>query len=594
MIVSMKKASILCLSNAREQSLEALRELGVLHIEVEKLNQSEDRARLEQLHMTIEKTYGILAARKTHHTHNLPDIDPEVFIGQASALIDEKERLSRELETLYKQEIQLEPWGDFSAELLSELQKKGINIALCAANAKQYEELCTRFNCHLVSRTKEKCYFAVISNEVLDNAELPTVSVPEDIRLSDVHCKIMETRRRMAQLEKDLDKAASEIKILERYRDDTKHKLEFMSARDAMAEHGQLTAISGYVPEPEIETLRRGAIIHGWALQFNDPEPDELVPTLIEIPKVFKIINPVFDFLGIAPGYHEMDVSICFLFFFTIFFGMILGDAGYGSLFLLAGIICKLVFRGKKFVLPINLLIVLSLMTIAWGGLSGNWFGISAPGLKILTDPSVKDQYVQFFCFILAIAHLTTGRFWQALRTGKVRKFLGQIGWALVLWGNFFLILKLLVFPGAFPEIMYWFYIAGVILIVTCDINWLDVSEAFNFPFGLIGTFVDMLSYIRLFAVGMAGYYIAVSFNGMGSQLFETNLAIGILVGIPVILFGHALNIALCMLGVLVHGVRLNTLEFSNHVGLRWAGFVYNPFKNNLENKIIEGEVKND
>ena len=90
---------------------------------------------------------------------------------------------------------------------------------------------------------------------------------------------------------------------------------------------------------------------------------------------------------------------------------------------------------------------------------------------------------------------------------------------------------------------------------------------------------MDVLSYIRLFAVGMAGFYIASSFNGMGVNICKYSPLL-LLAGVVVIVFGHVLNLALCVMSVMVHGVRLNTLEFSNHIGLRWAGSTFKPFKN--------------
>jgi V/A-type H+-transporting ATPase subunit I len=301
------------------------------------------------------------------------------------------------------------------------------------------------------------------------------------------------------------------------------------------------------------------------------------------------MVQPLFEFLGISPGYREIDVSVGVLFFFTIFFGIIVGDAGYGSLFLLG------TFAGMKFLknkndkakLALRLSMVLSLSTITWGALSGNWFGLSAPGIKFLTeaDSTVKNANVMFICFVIAVAQLAMGHIWQAVVHGKVRKALGQFGWILLLGGNFFLTLKLIVYPGAFPVYMYYLYGIGLVLIVFCDVDWKDVGEAFNFPFSIINSFVDILSYIRLFAVGLAGYQIANSFNEMGLTLTSLPelswwmVPLCFLGGALVILFGHILNIVLCLMSVLVHGVRLNTLEFSNHVGLTWAGVEFKPFK---------------
>ena len=204
--------------------------------------------------------------------------------------------------------------------------------------------------------------------------------------------------------------------------------------------------------------------------------------------------------------------------------------------------------------------------------------------LRFFTQPDVKDANVQAFCFALAVAQLSLGRIWRAIHDGNLRSVGRNLGWMLILWGNFFLTLRLIVWPGEFPTYMYWLYGAGLVLVICCDINWKNVADIFQFPFNIIGSFVDVLSYIRLFAVGMAGYYIAASFNGMGVSIWKASPYF-LLFGVLVILFGHLLNLGLCALSVLVHGVRLNTLEFSNHVGLSWSGSNFKPFTNHKKSE---------
>ena len=109
-----------------------------------------------------------------------------------------------------------------------------------------------------------------------------------------------------------------------------------------------------------------------------------------------------------------------------------------------------------------------------------------------------------------------------------------------------------------------------------------------NLPFDMIGSFTDVLSYIRLFAVGLSGMYIAQKFNMMGmmakNAVPDKYEIIGFILLILVAVAGHVLNLALGFLGVLVHAVRLNTLEFSNHMGLQWSGFKFKPFSTRQNN----------
>ena len=111
-----------------------------------------------------------------------------------------------------------------------------------------------------------------------------------------------------------------------------------------------------------------------------------------------------------------------------------------------------------------------------------------------------------------------------------------------------------------------------------CGVRWNQVADLFQFPFNVVGSFTDVLSYIRLFAVGLAGACIATSFNGMAFDVCSVSPWL-LPAGALVVIFGHLLNIGLAFLSVLVHAVRLNTLEFSNHVGLSWSGQAFQPFK---------------
>ena len=136
----------------------------------------------------------------------------------------------------------------------------------------------------------------------------------------------------------------------------------------------------------------------------------------------------------------------------------------------------------------------------------------------------------------------------------------------------------LIVFSGTFPSWGAYVYIAGAVLILVT----IRPAQMLNLPFDMIGSFTDVLSYIRLFAVGLSGMYIAQKFNMMGMMvkdaLADKCMILGFVLLILVAVAGHILNLALGFLGVLVHAVRLNTLEFSNHMGLQWAGFKFKPF----------------
>ena len=189
------------------------------------------------------------------------------------------------------------------------------------------------------------------------------------------------------------------------------------------------------------------------------------------------------------------------------------------------------------------------------------------------------SKLTQWFCFLLAMLHLMSAhivRFFTGIR--KDWREISNIGWALMIFANFLLAVGLIVFSGAFPSWGKWVYVAAVVLILVT----IRPAQILNLPFDMIGSFTDVLSYIRLFAVGLSGMYIAVKFNEMGlmvmHSLEDKCIAAGFVLLILVAVAGHVLNLALGFLGVLVHAVRLNTLEFSNHMGLQWSGFKFKPF----------------
>jgi V/A-type H+-transporting ATPase subunit I len=566
-----------------------LRDLGVLHVAPDEVRDTVDRGELAQHLARVERALSFLAGVKAGSPAGAGSYPPgspdgKAVAEQTLAAMDQFADLDKEAEVLRRDRERLLPWGDFNPQQMRELRNAGVYVALCLGNAADLDRLPVAATVQVVRQVKDRLWFVVMSPEPLDEFALPLASVPMDSRLADIDRRLCEIRTAREEIEANLAALQPALPHLRDHRAALAGELEFLRCRDGMAEHGSVLALTGFVPVPDVDRLRAAARQHDWALLLQEPSPEDAVPTLLKIPRIFQIIQPVMKFLGIMPGYDEVDVSICFLFFFTIFFGMIVGDAGYGSLFLILAVVGKVLDKQKQHRVVLNLGFVLSGITILWGGLSGNWFGIDWGGIRALTDPAVKNANIQLFCFILAVAHLTIGHVWQALIHQKIWPALGHLGWSLVLWGNFFLTYRLLVVPGPFPVFMYWLYGVGIGLALVFGVNWRDIGDIFNFPFSVIGSFSDLLSYIRLFAVGMAGYYIAVSFNGMGMDLMHVQGApavVVVLAGLVVILFGHALNIALCLMGVLVHGVRLNALEFSNHMGLRWSGFNYQPFCKN-------------
>ncbi|MBQ9755052.1 MAG: hypothetical protein IJV93_09935 [Lentisphaeria bacterium] len=582
MIVPMKKVLLLALESDSRNALEELRNAGVMQINNAEQSSNdtllivENRSKAERVLAELEKFDA--------------DADPASkltgtqVLEKAQSALEKRTAAESEAEKIRRRMVRLEPWGDFKLKTLEELKSQGVFVTLCEgddekfAAAQALENIC----CREISSEGHVHYFVLMGTVQADPEKFPGIVLAEDDDPELLRKKFAELSTAVEESNSELAELARSKEVLKKAIAALGNSLEFQQAVDALTAAGSVVYLTGFVPEPELEVLRSAAKKNGWGLVITDPDENENVPVLLKENKFTRLIKPLFDFLGVLPGYREMDVAGGVLIFFTIFYAMIIGDAGYGALCLILALIAKVKFRSKEALrLPINMLILLSTATVIWGALAGSWFGIPGiPGIKWLTDPATKDGNIQFFCFLLAFGQLALGRVWRAIHEGGLRSYVRHIGWALIVLGNFVLTLKIIVWQGAFPVWMYWVYGIGLLMVMVADVNWKDPADCFQFPFNVIGSFTDVLSYIRLFAVGMAGGCIASSFNNMGLDIFKASVWF-IPLGILAILCGHLLNIALAFMSVLVHGVRLNTLEFSNHTGLSWSGQKFKPFKNN-------------
>jgi len=632
MIIPMKKVALLCLEKDKAVSLEHLRELGLMQLDSIPVPEKGDAADLADSVACTERALGLIRASSRPKDKDneaaetsLPGDDSEI-VRRTLELSDRTTSIRKELDTLRRKENTLSPWGEFDRSAIARFREKGVFVVLCAAPVSAFREMERGKNgkafpedavIQVVARDPVNVYYAAVFSRAPEQPLAEEVSLPEET-LDQVRSRISELTAEDASLDKTLSSFKAGLPRLESLLAQQKSELEFATARDGMSHEGVISYLTGFVPETEIPRFRAAASEYGWACQFRDPLPGEQVPTYIRKPRFLNIMDPLFDFIGVQPGYEESDVNVFFLLFFPVFFGMIVGDAGYGLLFLLSALVCKRIFRDRPAArLPLNLFIMLSCASIAWGWLNGAWFGIPAKylpcfmrGWSLLADPAnnefacrlterlgmvtpdmaperraevyagLSDKFVQYICFLLAALHLGSARLFKFIEgISKSWTAVGHLGWAALIAANFFTAVNMIVFPGTFPmPLGLILYAAGVILVIGTTRG----LGFFNLPFSLIGSFVDVLSYIRLFAVGLAGTYIAVNFNRMGVMLLDalpkSLFVLGLVFFFLVVLFGHLLNIALGFLSVMVHGIRLNTLEFSNHAELQWAGIRFRPF----------------
>jgi len=288
--------------------------------------------------------------------------------------------------------------------------------------------------------------------------------------------------------------------------------------------------------------------------------------------------------MNIIPGYREADVSLCFLLFFSVFFGILIGDAGYGLTFLGLTLWARKKAGPQADQTPFELMIILSVCTVIWGALTGTFFGQTLFGkfVRPLWPWVTNDINMQRVCFMIGITHLTIAHVWRGIRKWPALTAWSEIGWLSLLWGSYFLAGNML-FNRPLPGFVRYLFYLGPVMVVLFNQPEKNFLKRVGLGLGdlfltVMSMFVDLLSYIRLFAVGMAGLLLADSFNQMFSPFTSSNFIAGLISAVVLVVM-HVLNMTLSIIAVLVHGLRLNIFEFSSHLGIEWSGGKYSPLR---------------
>jgi len=590
MIVPMKKITLLLSSRHRDSSLKTLRQLGILHIKDINPPVSEDIQELERQLDNLRVIESQYAEIEDVKTGELPADEIPDKMNEIISLRQQKESLSRNLEE--KQDIHqwFDRWSDISLETIKTLKDSGLYIRFYVADKSAFKKLDDDLNIHVARVDQSTHYFAYFTRDEDDKLDLKEDPMPQ-IEIAELNKEINENELNIAEIDEKINSYARYRESFAQYQDELNKRLMINRVKYGMGEDGEISYLQGFCPEDKVDSVKNEADTQGWGYMVEDPEDFSEVPTLTRNPGYVKIIEPLFKFMGTLPGYDEMDVSFIFLAFFSVFYAMIIGDAGYGLIFLVGTILAGMKQKSgsRDF---INLMYLLSFTTIIWGAISGTWFGSETiaqiPILnKLIIEPiysfNIQSQEVMMqISFIIGVVHLSLAHLMVALRKIKSLQALGDIGWILILWGVFF-VANNLVLGKTLPGLTTPLLIAGTVLVLVFANFQKNVIKGIlatlgNLPLDIISSFSDVVSYIRLFAVGFASVIVSSSFNEMAIGSGINSVVSGIIAAI-ILFLGHGLNIALCAMSVLVHGVRLNLLEFSGHVGVQWTGKPYEPFK---------------
>lgn len=586
MIVKMKKLTLLCTPAQQEQTLEKLRDLKVVHVEHV---QSPDGYKLEQArnHLTyIQRAQEVLSAR--------PDADPtgkdpDKLVERVWELIHKEKQYKETIQGLEHEVARIEPFGEFDPRKIKDLKKEGIFIKLYQFQLKSMPEVPDNVAISEISRDKNSVYVMATAREEFSIAA-HEVRLPER-SLCCIRRHIEKTNGHLAENEAEFEKYAGDKHLVDAIADEAADNVNYLEVQNGMGAESAIIYLKGFYPVDRETEIATAAKKYGWGYQFDEVAEDDEPPTLLRNPKWVEPVKAVLSMIGVVPSYKELDISALFLIFLSIFFAFLIGDAGYGLLFVGLSLFGKA--KGNDAAKPgLNLLMIMSVCTIIWGVLTGTYFGIRFEALPAPLQGIVPNflqgegaaANVMFICFTLGALHLTIAHAWNMIRKINSPACLADLGWTCTTWGLYFVVLNMVIeIPYPFPPAILGGVIGiGALLIVISLLCEKAYFGLVTLVLDLISNFVDIISYVRLYAVGAASLAIASAFNDMALDIGFSGLAS---LGAALILFlGHALNIVLGAMGILVHGIRLNTLEFSGHAGVEWGGYPFNPFKRNKDN----------
>ena len=603
MIEKMKVVQVVTTAAHKEAMLGELRKLGIVHF-AEKA--SADKALSDRFN-DLSKTALFLkdyAPKEPSGEENLlSDSGFETVYNVVKEAMERRKDLTARRAAAVTAADKLREWGDFDPKEIRKLRSENIDLHFYRLDKKTFAKLAADENVKYVKLSPVEKMDTIATNGPLPQ-EYPATEFQIPMKgLGQLEKEIELCDTELEDCEDGFRRAAKYLKSFNAQMLKTQNDEEYSSVSNSAGSEEGLIWLSGYIPEDDVPAFKEAAANNGWAWAIDDPaEDDEKIPTKVRYTKLTKLMTPVFDILGTVPGYREYDISFWFLCFFTLFFAMIIGDAGYGVLFLIGAVAFTL--KTKKVNNAILLLYVLSAGTIIWGALTGTWFGLEGamkiPFLKSLVIPSfanypeyfgvsvtTQQNSIMKFCFIIGTVQLALAC------VMNIRKKLGQkdlswvadLGWLCAICALYFVVLFLVIGQSVNLTPVAIVVIIGFLLVVmfggmepgksfSAGLK-AGLGNAFTVFLNTISAFGNIMSYIRLFAVGMASLAIAQSFNNMASG-FKGPLVVA---GAVIMIIGHVLNIVMGFLSVVVHGVRLNLLEFSGQLNMEWSGIAYAPFK---------------
>lgn len=593
MIIPMNKYDFLVFHGDHNKFLEGLRELGVLHIKSSGTELSQPLLDILDRLKKIREYKNILLNLRTENNPNEESVhlhSGRSVMEKIESLQTENQHLQLKLQNLENAISYAEPWGMFSTEILNTLKDRGVTMHMYSCSERKFNpDWKNEYTLEVIAVRKPEIFFVIFQSDTdmidIKADRLAWPELPFQILMLDQQ-KVID---RMKEIRQELTSMCDdEANTLRNYEQEVYTEMQILEANEQSAKLNdeKLMRLTGFVPETKVEDIEKYCNSQKIFYITQKVTPKDNPPILLKNHRFSQLYEAIGKLYSL-PSYAEIDLTPYFAPFFMMFFGLCLGDAGYGLLLLIAASLYKL--QVNRALLPILTLGQwLGLATIIFGIITGTFFGMNLLGDKFAflgTFRSVILESNQIFNFALILGFLQI-IFGLCLQiANKVKQYgwkysVMPVAWICIL----FSIADLAVFKitGGFSIYIIYVSIAAILLFNDPDTKILPrIGKGIWELYGITGFVGDLLSYIRLFALGISGAILGLVVNNIALRMLNVHW-IGPVLFVAFLIFGHGLNLMISSLGAFVHPLRLTFVEFYKNAGFTGGGKEYKPFGGNV------------
>ena len=614
MIAKMSKYNFVLYAAQSEDFVAHLRELGLVDITTTGWEPSEEDRQLILDIEGLQKAEEQLARWKEDEEHAALKGEKYGSGLEAFEVYQQTQQqvaaLNTEIARLEKAADELRPWGEFDPKKSAALASQGILLHYLSTSSstfdKEAQAWAEQYTLAEINRTDSTVWFVVVAKpgeEIsIDAQEMksPTMDCGEAER------RIEAARQELKELDKTFARVVATEQEMKRYKAELQRQLQSdrVKATATEAADGTLLVMEGWAEKETSEKVDKLLEEYPNVVYLKeDPTPEDNTPVKLKNNRFARIFEMVGDMYA-RPKYGTLDLTPFFAPFYMLFFGICLNDAGYGLILLIAGLVMLKKFKQGMMQRAAWFATLCALSTTLFGLFCGSFFGMNLGNFF----PSIQffDFQGQFFSWALAIGVLQIIfglmlNVYMTIRCFGVKYCFSTLGWLIILMSGALaaglpMMNEAWVIPG-FTASSPAFYVAmgvGAFLML-----FLNTPGKFHNPFvnigsglwalynNITGVLSDVLSYIRLFAIGLSGGALAMVFNSLAEGFVPegANIVVRILVMLPILLIGHGINLFMSTISSFVHPLRLTFVEFYKNAGFEMASRNFEPLKNENENE---------